>query len=121
MSVLYTQVLLPEVHSVVSLVQLRGLMSTQIMQLLEIKANSGVPALQSCALRLLWHCRQVFFKQLEAWLVHGQLLDRAGEFFVKRLVAREAAGEVTVGNDALPGDGGADPMEWHTGFQVVNP
>ena len=78
------EVLLPEVAATVGEVQARSLVGSQIMRLLSLRAHSGVPALQSCAQRLLWHCRQVLFKQLESWLVHGLLLDQAGEFFIQR-------------------------------------
>lgn len=53
------QVLLPEVHQVVGEVQARRLSGARLMQLLAARARSGMPAVQSCASRLLWHCYQV--------------------------------------------------------------
>ena len=140
------EVLLPEVATAVGEVQARSLVGSQIMGLLSLRAHSGVPAVQSCAQRLLWHCRQVLFKQLESWLVHGLLLDRAAEFFVQRSdgAAAAAAAAAAAGDGeeqrSLPGGqggpspsplrlagapgGGAgamldwEPLEWHAGFQV---
>ena len=142
------EVLLPEVAATVGEVQARSLVGSQIMRLLSLRAHSGVPALQSCAQRLLWHCRQVLFKQLESWLVHGLLLDRAAEFFVQRSDAAAAAAAAAGGAAAgvggeqrgpaagaggpspsplrlagAPGGGAGamldwEPLEWHAGFQV---
>ena len=33
----------------------------------DMQAQCGIPQLQSCLTRLLWHCNQVLFKQLSAW------------------------------------------------------
>lgn len=123
------EVLLPEVAALVAEVEGRGAGGAEVMRLLAARAHSGVPAVQSCAQRLLWHCRQVLFKQLESWLVHGLLLDRGGEFFVQRA---GAGAEAQHGTAASPsplrlGPGGApdvgpmldwEPLEWHAGFEV---
>jgi gamma-tubulin complex component 4 len=104
------EVLLPEVARVAGEVQRAGLAGGGVMRLLELRTRSGVPAVQSCARRLLWHCNQVLFKQLDSWLVHGLLLDPGDEFFIKR-----------VGGSGAGGAGGADewsPLEWHDGFAV---
>lgn len=86
------EILLPEVVSIVTEVQDRHLYGADIPQLLDSHAHSGIPTIQSCAERLLWHCNQVTFKQLEAWLVHGLLVNAedgggadaaGGEFFVQ--------------------------------------
>jgi gamma-tubulin complex component 4 len=69
------EILLPEVVSIVSEVQDRHLYGADILQLLDSHAHSGIPTVKSCADRLLWHCNQVMFKQLEAWLVHGLLVN----------------------------------------------
>jgi hypothetical protein len=53
-------VLLPDVHSLMMEVQARrGMSGSHIMQLVAARARSGMPAVQSCAQRLLWHCYQV--------------------------------------------------------------
>ena len=124
------EVLLPEAAALVGEVEGAALAGAAVMRLLALRAHSGVPALQSCAQRLLWHCRQVLFKQLESWLVHGLLLDRAGEFFIRR--AGASGGSSPRHSAASPsplrlGDGGSgaagpmldwEPLEWHAGFEV---
>ncbi|EFN52335.1 hypothetical protein CHLNCDRAFT_58938 [Chlorella variabilis] len=136
------EALLPEVAALVGEVRRRGLGGSQAMRALSLRAGSGAPALQSCAARLLWHCRQVLFNQLESWLVHGLLLDRGNEFFIRRCdtaappaaagaAAGPAAGHVASPASALHGGGGGgggppgggsildwEPLEWHAGFQV---
>ncbi|PRW61252.1 gamma-tubulin complex component 4-like protein [Chlorella sorokiniana] len=125
------EVLLPEAAALVGEVEGRGLVGAGIMRQLALRAHSGVPALQSCAQRLLWHCRQVLFKQLESWLVHGLLLDRAGEFFIRRAGGAGAGSPRRSAFSPSPlrfGDGGAagggpmldwEPLEWHAGFEVA--
>ncbi|KAL4434808.1 hypothetical protein ABPG77_005335 [Micractinium sp. CCAP 211/92] len=125
------ETLLPEAAALVGEVEGRGLAGAAVMRVLSLRAHSGAPAVQSCAQRLLWHCRQVLFKQLESWLVHGMLLDRAGEFFVRRSDgAEDGAGgrggaaspsPLRVGAGAAGVGGGMldwEPLEWHAGFQV---
>lgn len=132
------EALLPEVADLVSEVHGGGLVGSQLMRALSLRAQSGAPALQSCASRLLWHCRQVLLKQLESWLVHGLLLDGAGEFFIKRGSPKGAA---AASGRHRPGAGDAvspsplaatrpdgrqgagtvldwEPLEWHAGFEV---
>ena len=124
------EVLLPEAAALVGEVEGRGVVGAGIMHQLALRAHSGVPALQSCAQRLLWHCRQVLFKQLESWLVHGLLLDRAGEFFIRRAGGAGASSprrSVASPSPLRLGDGSAaaggpmldwEPLEWHAGFEV---
>ena len=35
--------------------------------------------------RILFVCHKVFFHQVNAWLVHGQLIDLTDEFFIHRV------------------------------------
>lgn len=124
------ELLLPEAAALVGEVERRGLVGAAIMRQLALRAHSGMPALQSCAQRLLWHCRQVLFKQLESWLVHGLLLDRAGEFFIRRAGGAGAGSPRRSAASPSPlrlGDGSAaaggpmldwEPLEWHAGFEV---
>lgn len=131
------QVLLPEVRALMGEVLARRLSGSAVMRLLAAKSLSGMPAVQSCAQRLLWHCYQVMFKQLESWLVHGLLLDTEGEFFIQRLADSAGGGGAPVAGRASPsplvlrpaggGSSGTargpqewDPLEWHAGFQVGN-
>ena len=72
---------------------------------------------------------QVVFKQLESWLVHGLLLDSAGEFFIQPSAALGEASEAQL-RQASPsplrpafGTGLSppqdwDPLEWHSGFEA---
>ncbi|KAL4856683.1 Gamma-tubulin complex component 4 [Chlorella vulgaris] len=132
------EALLPEVADLVSEVHGGDLVGSQLMRALSLRAQSGAPALQSCASRLLWHCRQVLLKQLESWLVHGLLLDGAGEFFIKRSSPegaaagsgrhRPGAGDAVSPSplaatrpDGTQGAGTVldwEPLEWHAGFEV---
>lgn len=124
------EVLLPEAAALAGEVEARGLVGAGVMRALAARACSGSPAVQSCAQRLLWHCRQVLFKQLQSWLVHGLLLDAAGEFFIQRSDVVCGGTTTTAGVAPSPsplrtpsalGAGAMldwEPLEWHAGFQV---
>ena len=125
----WPQVLLPEVHAVVSQAEAQHLPVSAVMHLLSARARSGAPMVQSCMLRLLWHCQRVLCKQLEAWLVHGLLLDCSGEFFIRRQGPEAAAGSAEGATAAAGASGPAapakqaawQPSEWHVGFEVSPP
>ena len=56
--------------------------SREIIEMFETAARSGIPVVEVCSLRIAWHCYQVLFKQMHAWMVHGRLVDPAGDFFI---------------------------------------
>lgn len=90
--------LLPEIANIVHEVQQRRLNAAQIMRLLDRRTRCGIPAVQACAGRLLWHCHQVMFKQLESWMVYGILVDPGRDFFIqtnKPADETENAGDLT--------------------------
>ena len=35
--------------------------------------------------RILFECHKVLFHQINAWIVHGQLMDLCEEFFIHRM------------------------------------
>ena len=53
------------------------------IEVFEGAARSGIPVVEGCSLRIAWHCYQVLFKQMHAWMVHGRLVDPTGEFFIR--------------------------------------
>lgn len=89
--------------------------------MLETQARSGNPSLQACARRLLWHCHRIMFKQLEAWLVHGMLLDPAGEFFIQ-YKSGDGISTTTTNSAPVLHHGSSvnleQQMAWHDGFRV---
>ncbi|CAD7697778.1 unnamed protein product [Ostreobium quekettii] len=105
------EALLPHLHRLVHHVERDGINGSQLLGLLHSSSRCGLPTLQSCLQRLLWHCNQVLYKQLSGWIVHGLLLDRSREFFIH---------EVSDPNGALLGDqdGEGELDEWHKGFEV---
>ena len=60
-----------------------GCASREIFEIFETAARSGIPVIEGCSLRIAWHCYQVLFKQIHAWMVHGRLVDPTGEFFIR--------------------------------------
>ncbi|XP_068658448.1 gamma-tubulin complex component 4 isoform X2 [Aristolochia californica] len=95
----------------------------QLLNLLHKRCHCGVPELQSCIQRLLWHGHQVMNHQLASWMVYGILQDKHGEFFIRRQEDRDKENEST-NSDALEklpqkSSDAASLTDWHVGFHIV--
>ncbi|ERN00256.1 gamma-tubulin complex component 4 isoform X2 [Amborella trichopoda] len=82
-------VLLPPLHELILEVERGDIRGGQLLNLLHKRCHCGVPELQACIQRLLWHGHQVMYHQLSAWMVHGILQDPYGEFFIRRQQDKE--------------------------------
>lgn len=96
------EVLLPEAASIVQEVQQGQLNAAQLMHLLDRRTRCGIPAVQACAERLLWHCNGVMVKQLESWMVYGILVDPGNEFFIRNAVKLKAIDEESRNTVRIP-------------------
>ncbi|KAF5834637.1 Spc98 family-domain-containing protein [Dunaliella salina] len=98
----------------------------QLLAVIQSAARCGVPIVQSCMQRLLWHCNQVLFKQLTSWMVHGKLLDPYNEFFIKQhgsqvqqpQAAPDSSQQVQQQREASAQEA---LLNWHQSFQVYDP
>jgi gamma-tubulin complex component 4 len=61
----------------------RALRGGEVLRALHQRSQTGVPDVQACMQRLLFHCHQVLFNQIGAWIVSGRLSDPLGEFFIE--------------------------------------
>ncbi|KAM1257364.1 hypothetical protein ACFX15_030720 [Malus domestica] len=77
-------VLLPPLYELVLEIERDDIRGGQLLNLLHKRCHCGVPELQTCIQRLLWHAHQVMYNQLAAWVVYGILQDQHGEFFIRR-------------------------------------
>ena len=64
------QVLLPALHRMVYQAHRDKLSGAQLLRMLHDKSSCGVPTLQSCCQRLLWHCNQILLSHIRSWWVH---------------------------------------------------
>ena len=55
------------------------------MDTLHQRCVSGNPVIKNMFSRILFVCHKVFFHQVNAWLVHGQLIDLTDEFFIHKV------------------------------------
>ncbi|PNX81208.1 gamma-tubulin complex component 4, partial [Trifolium pratense] len=76
--------LLPPLYELILEIERGDIRGGQLLNLLHKKCHCGVPELQTCIQRLLWHGHQVMYNQLASWMVYGILEDRHGEFFISR-------------------------------------
>lgn len=64
----------------------------EIIHVFEKAAQSGVPIVDGCALRIAWHCYQVLFKQMYVWMIRGKVVDPTGDFFIRMEEEEEEEG-----------------------------
>ncbi|KAM4074630.1 hypothetical protein ACB094_10G108200 [Castanea mollissima] len=77
-------VLLPPLYELILEIERDNIRGGQLLNLLHKRCHCGVPELQTCIQRLLWHGHQVMYNQLASWMVYGILQDQHGEFFIRR-------------------------------------
>ncbi|XP_037489048.1 gamma-tubulin complex component 4-like [Triticum dicoccoides] len=116
------EVLLPPLYELVTEIEQKDIKGGQLLNLLHKRCHCGVPELQSCIQRLLWHGHQVMFNQLTSWMVYGILQDQYHEFFIRRQVDRDEENESAQSDVAdkfaqkLAKD--TSLTSWHSGFHV---
>ncbi|TVU17559.1 hypothetical protein EJB05_33602 [Eragrostis curvula] len=115
------EVLLPPLYELVMEIEHKDIKGGQLLNLLHKRCHCGVPELQSCIQRLLWHGHQVMFNQLTSWMVYGILQDQYSEFFIRRQDDRDGENE----SSQRDGDKFMQKLakdttltSWHTGFHV---
>ena len=62
-----------------------GLKGGQLLDAIARKCVTGNPILKSMFTKILYCCNRVLFHQINAWIVHGQLVDLCEEFFIHKI------------------------------------
>ncbi|CAI5734482.1 unnamed protein product [Hyaloperonospora brassicae] len=89
----------------------------ELLSLVHRSSRSGFPRVQTVMQELLHCCHRVLLKQMMTWMVHGEIVDPYGEFFIKRKhVNAVATEETTVSCDTR--DNKATAALWHQQFTV---
>lgn len=115
-------VLLPPLYELIVEIECEDVRGGQLLNLLHKRCHCGVPELQACFQRLLWHGHQVLYNQLASWMVYGILQDQHGEFFIKRYDERDSETESSHPDliEKLMQKSSEDPSltDWHLGFHI---
>lgn len=82
-------VLLPPLYELILEIERDDIRGGKLLNLLHKRCHCGVPELQTCLQRLLWHGHQVMFNQLASWMVYGIFQDPYREFFIRSQEGRE--------------------------------
>ena len=69
------------------------------MDILHQRCVSGNPAIKNMFSRILFACHRVFFHQINAWVVHGQLVDIFDEFFIIKMQNTSFSGGAQIADD----------------------
>ncbi|XP_058109306.1 gamma-tubulin complex component 4 isoform X2 [Magnolia sinica] len=115
-------VLLPPLYELIVEIERDDVRGGQLLNLLHKRCHCGVPELQACIQRLLWHGHQVMYHQLASWMVYGILQDQHGEFFIRRQEDSDAENEPSRPDmfekltQKSPDD--ASLTDWHLGFHI---
>ncbi|XP_052172126.1 gamma-tubulin complex component 4 [Diospyros lotus] len=115
-------VLLPPLYELILEIERDCICGGQLLNLLQKRCHCGVPELQTCIQRLLWHGHQVMYNQLASWMVYGILNDQHGEFFISSQEDRDAEHDSSH-PDMLDKFGrmstnDASLTDWHLGFHI---
>ncbi|WOH01579.1 hypothetical protein DCAR_0520963 [Daucus carota subsp. sativus] len=115
-------VLLPPLYELILEIERDGICGGRLLNLLHKRCHCGVPELQACIQRLLWHGHQVMYNQLTSWMVYGILHDQYGEFFISRQEDRDTEHESShvdvLEKMARMSTNDASLADWHLGFHI---
>ncbi|XP_057782301.1 gamma-tubulin complex component 4 homolog [Salvia miltiorrhiza] len=112
-------VLLPPLYELILEIEHDNISGGRLLNLLHKRCHCGVPELQTCIQRLLWHGHQVMYNQLISWMVYGILHDQYGEFFISR--QEDADSEHNLHADTIEKLSRLSPndvTDWHIGFHI---
>ncbi|KAK2965172.1 hypothetical protein RJ640_019927 [Escallonia rubra] len=116
-------VLLPPLYELILEIERDDIRGGRLLNLLYKRCHCGVPELQTCIQRLLWHGHQVMYNQLASWMVYGILHDQYGEFFVSRQentdTERDSFQTDMLEKLARMSTNDASLSNWHLGFHIA--
>ncbi|KAH1081247.1 hypothetical protein J1N35_021008 [Gossypium stocksii] len=115
-------VILPPLYELILEIERDDIRGGQLLNLLHKRCHCGVPELQACIQRLLWHGHQVLYNQLSSWMIYGILQDQHGEFFIRRQEDRdvEYGSSISDTSEKLARLSTVDTSltDWHLGFHI---
>ena len=104
------ELLLPALVRLVAPIRRGDVRGSALVDHLHEAAVGAVDSVRLCAHQLLWHAQRVLHSQVHAWLIHGELLEGDGDFFVRRragpLTEAAASGSATASGSASGAGGG---------------
>lgn len=115
-------VLLPPLYELILEIEHDGICGGKLLNILHKRCHCGVPELQTCIQRLLWHGHQVMYNQLASWMVYGILHDQYGEFFISRQEDRDSEHDSpsdTLEKLARMSTEDKSLTDWHLGFHIL--
>jgi len=75
----------PSLLSTMQEIEQNYLKGGQLLSLLFEEQQSGNPLLKTMYSKLLFSCHEVFFHQVNSFIVHGELIDIQEEFFIIKM------------------------------------
>ncbi|KAJ3669511.1 hypothetical protein LUZ60_011461 [Juncus effusus] len=118
------EVILPPLYEIIAEIEKKDIKGGKLLNLLHKRCHCGVPELQACIQRLLWHGHQVMYNQLTSWMVYGLLQDPHCEFFIQRQDKKEKETDQSSGDvlekstKTKSADEAALSTDWHSGCHI---
>ncbi|GFP85577.1 gamma-tubulin complex component 4 homolog [Phtheirospermum japonicum] len=106
-------VLLPPLYELILEIERDNIYGGRLLNLLHKRCHCGVPELQTCIQRLLWHGHQVMYNQLTSWMVYGILHDQQED----RDSEHDSAAD-TLEKLARMSTNDVSLTDWHLGFHI---
>ncbi|XP_008812274.2 gamma-tubulin complex component 4-like [Phoenix dactylifera] len=116
------EVLLPPLYELIVEMEREDIRGGQLLNFLHKRCHCGVPELQACIQRLLWHGHQVMYNQLASWMIYGILQDQHGEFLIQRQDDGDGEGKSShldvIEKLTHKSADDATLTDWHLGFHI---
>lgn len=77
----------------------QSLKGGQLLEAIARRCVTGNPVLKAMFTKLLYHCNRVLLHQINAWIVHGQLVDLCEEFFINKINHNVGGGQAAPKGD----------------------
>eukprot|EP00347_Sterkiella_histriomuscorum_P015647 403356230 len=79
------QQIFPAILSFMQNIEEQNLKGGQLLDAIYQSCTTGNPVIKSMFNKILFCCHRVLFLQINAWIVHGQLVDLCEEFFIHKI------------------------------------
>ncbi|KAL1916526.1 uncharacterized protein VTP21DRAFT_5717 [Calcarisporiella thermophila] len=77
------EIVLPALLGLVNEIKDKKVAGCRILDVVADRTQTGVPEIKSVMMRILKACHAVFYQQIAAWMMYGQLRDPHAEFFIR--------------------------------------
>ncbi|KAL9650924.1 hypothetical protein ABK040_015027 [Willaertia magna] len=75
------EIIFPKLMEIINQIKFENLRGALLLDFLYNMTLSGIPIVESCIQRLLFHCNVILMKQITSWMIYG-IISNPNEFFI---------------------------------------